>query len=490
MSDEQMGAMKTPPPSTMYRAVAARDAAFDGIFVNRAETTGIYCPPSCGPRLAEPSNIRFSSDNNTPALAAETSVEPTILGPQGTLRARFGLLWTGQTVSIIGSQFSSLSIQMIAAIALRATPTQMGFLTASQTLPYLVLSLFIGVLVDRVPKKSLLIMADGVRGIVLVAAAALLAFGQMTIWTLCSIVCTVSLFTLIFDAALGAAIPELFRPNERITVNSRLNMTLAGSDVVGPTLSGFALRLVGITGAMLFDSVTYFISAFCIYFGIGTKALERPGASAAADRSGVLESVAEGILFVARNSTLRALGIGSAIWNFSWSAVLAVLVLHALQDLKLTAVQIGLAFAAGGLGGIAGSLLGWRLARSFPQGKILVLTPLIGIAGGALLLLPGASNAFVLLAAALFLYNLGESTFGVNMQTTRQAVTPMGLMGRMDTAMRFCFKGMASLGAITGGLVASRFGVSAAVFLGVSGLTLTFLFFLGSNLYRFDTIND
>src|SRR5258708_10981645 len=71
--------------------------------------------------------------------------------------ANFNLLWIGQAVSVIGSQFSSLSIQMIAATTLRANPTEMGLLTASQTFPYLVLSLFIGVLVDRMPRKSLLI---------------------------------------------------------------------------------------------------------------------------------------------------------------------------------------------------------------------------------------------------------------------------------------------------------------------------------------------
>jgi hypothetical protein len=83
--------------------------------------------------------------------------------------------------------------------------------------------------------------------------------------------------------------------------------------------------------------------------------------------------------------------------------------------------------------------IGQAVAGAFPQGKILVLAQLTGVAGGAVLLLPTLNNAFFLTAFALFLYNVGESSFGVNMQTTRQAVTPMHLMGRMDTAMRFCF---------------------------------------------------
>ena len=422
--------------------------------------------------------------------AVEVGASGAACPQSDTPRSSFGLLWIGQAVSIVGTQFSTLSIQIIAATGLRADAKQMGFLTASQTFPYLILSLFIGVLVDRVSRKSLLILADGVRCAILIAASALLVTGQMTIWSLCAVVCVVSLFTLIFDAALGAAIPELFQPSERIAVNSRLNMTLAGGDVVGPSLSGFALRLAGVTGAMLLDSFTYFVSAFCVFFGVRRNATVSHGAEATSPSGGFFRSIVEGVSFVVLNPTLRSLGIGSAIWNFSWSAVLAVLVLHSLHDLKLSTVQVGLAFAMGGVGGIAGSALGWRLGRSFSPGKILVLTPLIGIAGGAVLLLPTSSKAFSLTALALFLYNLGESSFGVNMQTTRQAVTPMHLMGRMDTAMRFCFKGMASLGAITGGIVASQFSLRSTLVFGVAGLALTFLFFLSSNLYQFSSSSD
>lgn len=404
-------------------------------------------------------------------------------------RSNFGALWTGQAVSIAGSQFSTLAIQMIAVTSLRANSTQMGFLTASQTLPYLVFSLLVGVLVDRSRKRSLLLLADVVRAVILVAAAALLALGHMTVWALCGIVCLISLFTLIFDAALGAAIPELFEPERRISVNSRLNMTLAGGDVVGPSMSGYALQLVGIISTMLLDSLTYVISAVCVFWGIpGRGRMRAENEAGAKDDTSILRSVSEGVSFVSRHRVLRILGVGSGIWNFSWSAVLAVLVIHCVRDLKLSTVQIGFAYAGGGIGGIAGSVLGWQLAKLFRQGSVLVFTPVIGIGGGLLLLLPSTRYPFILFALALFLYNLGESSFGVNMQTVRQAVTPLHLMGRMDAAMRFCFKGMASLGAITGGLIASRFGLKTTLLLGEAGLIATFIIFVGSNLDQFSSV--
>lgn len=401
--------------------------------------------------------------------------------------SNFGALWTGQAVSIAGSQFSTLGIQMIAVTSLRANSMQMGFLAASQTLPYLVFSVIVGVLVDRSTKRSLLLLADGIRAVILVAAAALLVLGHMTVWALCGIVCLISLFTLIFDAALGAAIPELFEPERRISVNSWLNMTLAGGDVVGPSMSGYALQLVGITSTMLLDSLTYAISAVCVFWGIPERGRIRAEVEAGTKGTSILRSISEGVSFVSRHRVLRILGLGSGIWNFSWSAVLAVLVIHCVRDLKLSTVQIGFAYAGGGMGGVAGSVLGWRLAKLFRQGPVLVFTPVIGIGGGLLLLLPSSRYPFLLFALALFLYNLGESSFGVNMQTVRQAVTPLHLMGRMDTAMRFCFKGMASLGAITGGLIASRFELNTTLVLGESGLIATFIIFVGSNLGQFSS---
>lgn len=397
----------------------------------------------------------------------------------------FGVLWGGQAISIIGSQFSSLAIQLIAVTSLLASPMQMGFLTASQTFPYLILSLFVGVLVDRWPKRSLLLMADGVRAITLIATAALLVLGHMTVSALCAIVCFVSIFTLIFDAALDAAIPELFEPSRRLKVNSRMNMSLAGGDVVGPSMSGLALRVAGIMNTMLLDSLTYLISALCVFWAIPKGPKMGKERREATRDAGIFRSIAQGIAFVSTNPVLRVLGIGSGIWNLAWSTVLAVLVLHSVRDLHLTTVQIGFVFASGGLGGIVGSILGWRLVQRFRQGPVLVLTPLIGIAGAVSLLLPSGGNPFLVTALALFLYNLGESSFGVNMQTVRQAVTPLHLMGRMDTAMRFCFKGMASLGAIVGGMAASRFGLRTTLLLGVTGLVVAFTVFATSRLYHF-----
>jgi MFS family permease len=128
----------------------------------------------------------------------------------------FRLPWSGQSTSLIGSQVSSLAIQVIAVRALHADAMQMGYLTASQTIPYLAFSLFIGVLSDRSPKRGLMIGSDVIRALILMGAALLVGSRHLSIAILCGVVCLISALNLIFDAALGAWIPELCDLRQRL----------------------------------------------------------------------------------------------------------------------------------------------------------------------------------------------------------------------------------------------------------------------------------
>ena len=145
---------------------------------------------------------------------------------------------------------------------------EMGFVTASQTLPYLLFSLIIGVVVDRISRRGLLIGADLVRFVTLLIGSALAAWSHLTIPLLCGVVCLTGLFNLIFDAALGALIPELFNARQRLIANSRLSVSLTGSEVVGPSMAGFLLQTISVTGIMMVDAATYVVSALFVVLAI------------------------------------------------------------------------------------------------------------------------------------------------------------------------------------------------------------------------------
>jgi hypothetical protein len=208
------------------------------------------------------------------AIAVRTQVSlPThnpLIGDSRHLFFGFRLLWTGQSISLIGSQLSTLAIQIIAV----------NFLHAGAMFPLL-----------------------------------------------CGIVCFIATFSLIFDAALGALIPQLFDSRQRLIANSRLSITLAGSEVVGPSFAGFLLQILSVTGIMLIDAATYLISALCVLFAL-PRGLHQPETVIVPSQRvtvptlGGLPAFVEGIRFVCFQPILRTFAIWSAVWNFSWSAVL------------------------------------------------------------------------------------------------------------------------------------------------------------------------
>jgi MFS family permease len=124
-------------------------------------------------------------------------------------------LWSAQTISVFGDNFTALALPLIAAITLNATPGQMGILTALERLPFLVLGLMAGVWVDRARRRPILIAGDVGRGVVLLTIPAALA-GGLGMPQLYVVGLLVGVLTLFFDVAYQAYLPSL-RPSSRCT---------------------------------------------------------------------------------------------------------------------------------------------------------------------------------------------------------------------------------------------------------------------------------
>jgi MFS family permease len=422
----------------------------------------------------------------------QSPTRPNENSSPATLTSAFHWLWGGQSISLIGSRLSALSFQVIAVRTLNATASQMGILTASETIPYLVFGLFVGVLVDRTSRRRLLIGCDLARFVILAATCLLAYTGRLHISILWAVVCAISTFNLIFDSALGAYIPQILARTQWLRANSRLSITQSGSEVVGPGLGGYLLQAIAAPAVMLIDGLTYGVSAICILIGKPRPSNIDPHTQAVftAPVRNVWASIGQGARFVYTHQVLRIFAIWSAIWNFSWSALLAVFVLYATRSLSLSPRSIGLIFAIGGLGGIIGAAIAGPLATKLSRGRVLVFAPAIGAAGGALVFIARGAHALAVLLLAMFLFNLGESAFGVNMQTCRQEVTPANLMGRMDTTMRLCFRGIASLGALAGGFIGSSFGLRTTILTAVSGLFITVIGLYSSGLSELANASD
>jgi MFS family permease len=404
----------------------------------------------------------------------------------GSLPVAFRWLWGGQAISLTGSQLSLLSFQLIATNELHANEVQMGVLTAVQSAPYVLCGLFVGTLVDRFSRFRILVTTDTILCGILIAASILNATGQLKIQLMWVIVGATSTLSLAFDAALSAHLTELIDRKLWLKANSRLSITTSGSAVAGPGIAGYVLQIISASLAMSMDAVTYMVSAMCMILSRSRPATRAWSLSSHAEqlpRTGehksILGAIKDGVSLVYTDPLLKIFAFATTAWNLACGGIMSVLVLYAVRTLGMTSGWVGFVMAAAGLGGLIGGATANIWAIRWSRGRVVIVAPLVAACGAAMLLEANGHLSVPIVSVSMFLFNAGQSAFGVMMITCRQEVTPRELLGRMDTTMRVSITGMASVGALLGGFVASRVGIRTTI---ASGVFLLFIVVLGLKL--------
>ncbi len=365
--------------------------------------------------------------------------------------------WTASAISDVGSQITALALPLIAALTLAATPWQMGVLTAAGTAPILAVGLFAGVLVDRLRRRPVLIAADIGRAALLLTIPLATLLGVLRIELLCAVAFLVGALSLLFDVAHLAFLPSLVRREDLVDGNSKLEVTAATAQVIGPGFGGALMGFIGAPFAVTIDALSFLASGWLIKRTRAAEA-ERPRGAA---RSGVWREIHEGLRMVFAQPILRALMACSATLNVFGRMFLAVYVLYLARELGLGPVGIGLVLATGGVGSLAGALVGAPATRRFGFGPVLIASALaFGLTG---LLVPLAvlfpRYALAMVVASEFGQWMAILVYYVAAISVRQALTPDRLQGRVNATIRFVAGSMLPLGALIGGALGGVIGL-------------------------------
>src|SRR5258708_4931238 len=191
----------------------------------------------------------------------------------GLLRHRdFRLLWSGETVSELGSQVSLLAIPLLAVGTLHATTLEMGFLTAASTAAFLVVGLPAGVWVDRMRKRRVLIGADLGRMLALGSVPIAYAIGGLTLAQLFAVTLASGILTVFFDVAYQSYLPSLVGREHLVEGNAKLTGSAQVAAVAGPSVAGGLVQAIGSSAAVAVDSVSFVVSAR----GVGANRTPQP----------------------------------------------------------------------------------------------------------------------------------------------------------------------------------------------------------------------
>ena len=386
-------------------------------------------------------------------------------------------LWTGQSVSLFGSQVTRLALPFTAILTLHATPAEMGILGAVQLAPFLLLGLFVGVWVDRLHRRPILIAADIGRALLLSVIPLMALTHTLRIEYMYLVGFLLGTLELFFDVAYMSFLPSLIEREQLVDGNSMLQMSDSIAQVAGPGLGGALVQVLTAPLAILVDALSFLASAVSIV-AIGVR--EDPVVKD--EQRNVWRELREGLTMVIANPLLRAIGGCTATLNLSANALFTVYILYCTGTLGLSPAVIGAIFAVGGLSTVAGTLLASRAAARFGVGPMLVASPFV--IGLASLLIPLAGGppllAILLLIAAQILFGIGRPIFDINQLSLRQAITPARLQGRVNASMLFIIWGVIPIGSLLGGLLGTTIGLRPTLAVGAVGMSLAFIWVLFS----------
>jgi predicted MFS family arabinose efflux permease len=397
-------------------------------------------------------------------------------------------LWAGQTISLFGSQITALALPLTAVLTLQATPAQMGMLRATYSASAMLAGLFAGVCADRLRRRPILIGTD-LGFAVLAGSIPVAAFlGLLRIEQLYVVQFFSGVLAIFSDVTHMAFLPSLAQRHQLIEANSKLQTTSSAAATAGPGLAGALTQLITAPMAMIFDAISFLISALFIWL---IRSPEPPPAPVA-DRKNIRAEIGEGLRFVFGNPTLRPLAEAIAIHFLFNGLIYTILILYASRELKIASTLLGVVFAALGLGFLIGALAAERITRRYRVGPAMIgATFTVAVAALLIPLAKGPLPMIVaILAFALFLQAFGIQLNGINLVSSRQAMTPPQLQGRMNASFRFLNSVAVTIGALLAGAVSDIFSLRMTLAIGACGLFIPFLRLLFSPVRNLQKAND
>lgn len=381
----------------------------------------------------------------------------------------FRRFWAGEAVSGFGSYVTLLALQTLVVLTLDGSAQDVGWLSSARWLPYLVLGLVVGALVDRVRRRPVMVTTDLLRAALLVSLPLADVLGVLSLPLVLVVVLLLGAASLANDAASQSFVPRLVPRAHLQPAHARLDGADAVAQTAGPALAGLLVKLVGAPVTVLVNAGTYLVSALAV---LSLRVAEPPPAPGPPPR--VWHEVREGVRWVYRGSGLATLAGATHVW-FAANAVLgAVVAPYALLTLGLTPFQLGVATGVMGLGGLLGALTSTLGGRRLGTGGAVIAAHAVTTAG--VLATAGAGlGTSGWAAAAVLALGQGCHGFGIGFSNShemsyRQALTPDALQARTNTTMRSLNRAVVVVVAPLGGLLADRAGnrvallVAAAVF--------------------------
>ncbi|MBX3304266.1 MAG: MFS transporter [Nitrospira sp.] len=394
----------------------------------------------------------------------------------------FGFLFAGQTISQIGDSLTKVALLWF-VYDLTGSALKMTMVGLLQTLPPLLLGPLIGVYLDRVRKKPVMIGVDLLRTLMVLLIPVLYAMGALTLDRLYVLVFATAIFSTVFGPALTSAVPLIVPKDRLIAANALLQTTTNMGLLVGPALSGLGIALIGAQNVLFIDAATFFLSALCLFPIRVRETLVHAHGARKRLTEGIAGDLLVGFRFVfVEQKTVMLLMLTATLYSVGVSAFIFLLPVFAKDVLGVGPIQLGWLWSALGVGMLLASLVLTSISKGDVPWRLRFMSGALAIGGIAVAAL-GFLEAPVAAGALLAVIGGSTAMFTPLVWTMLQELTPTHLLGRVFTSfatggMASSMAGMAGFGwaADTIGPAASLGGISV-ILLMTAATTWLFSFY-------------
>lgn len=407
-------------------------------------------------------------------------MNPTDTTPLPAAFRRIG--WSNLSAQF-SEQIALAAAPLAAVLLLSAGPAETGWLQTAQTLPFLLLSIPAGLMVDRASRRGLMVGTEALRALSLLAIPLLLASGGLNLTWLAVLGALGAVGTVCYSVAAPAFVPSVVPRARLADANRWLELARSVAYAGGPALGGALVGWIGVSTAYGLAAGLSILAALLL---AGLPKDEAPSGQ----RRDLLHDLGEGARFAVGHELLRPILLTAVFFNISWFIFQAVYVAYAVQNLGLGATEVGVTLGIYGAGMIVGAALAPYIARRVSFGALILLGPLAGFCAASVMLATLWVPSVHLVGTSFFLFGVGPIIWTISTMTLRQAVTPNAMLGRVSALIMTATFGARPLGAAIGASVAAHSGIAACLGLATAGFLVQLLVIAFSRVPRLRDLSE
>ncbi len=360
----------------------------------------------------------------------------------------FRYYWLGMCISLIGTWMQNIA-QPWLAYTLTKSPLLLSLIGTLQFTPVLIFSLFAGVFIDKIPKRTILIFTQSCSLIITLILALLVWSGKIEYWHILVMATALGVVNALDMPSRQAFISELVDKDNLMNAIALNSMAFNIARILGPAIAGIVMGYMGIAFCFFANSISFGAVLLSLFFIKPINAGNKPK-----KESKVLTEIADGLKFIYKNDVLLYTILVTAIVGTFAPNFNVLVPVFAKEVLNQNEAGFGILMSFMGFGSFIGAMFIASLSKSGPKKIVLFAFPLIV---GAFLIIIGFTNVYILTGIALAITGFFFICFSSSANSILQLNSSNEYRGRVMSVYTLVFAGSTPIGNLYAGIFADKF---------------------------------